>query len=108
MDLVLDVVFRRLRRLSQSFLKNVGKFKFDLPMFLNQSERPRSGISVPQEHGRTTFDVDLVVQLSPENLRRAFAGLSAIGYRLLIPVTAEGFVDASTREAWKREKGMFV
>jgi hypothetical protein len=47
MDLVLDVVFRRLRRLSQSFLKNVGKVKFDLPMFLNQSERPRAGISVP-------------------------------------------------------------
>lgn len=59
-------------------------------------------------YGRTTFDADLVVQLSPDNIRRAFAGLAVIGYRPLVPVTADDFIDVSNRERWKREKGMFV
>lgn len=59
-------------------------------------------------HGRTTFDLDLVIQLSPGNIRRAFAALETIGYRPLVPITAEDFSDASKRAGWKREKGMFV
>ena len=59
-------------------------------------------------HGRTTFDADLVVQLSPGNIHRAFAGLAEMGYLPLVPVTAEDFGDVSKRERWKQEKGMFV
>jgi hypothetical protein len=61
-------------------------------------------------HGvlRFTADVDLVVQLNPENVKKAFAALSALGYRPTAPVTAEGFADSATREEWVREKGMTV
>jgi predicted nucleotidyltransferase len=59
-------------------------------------------------HGRTTFDLDLVIQLLPENIRRAFAALRVLGYSPLVPITADEFTEASNRARWKREKGMFV
>ena len=59
-------------------------------------------------HGRTTFDLDLVIQLSSDNIRRAFAALWALGYTPLVPITANDFADASNRARWKREKAMFV
>lgn len=61
-------------------------------------------------HGylRFTKDVDVVVQLVPGNIERAFAVLDALGYRPLIPVTAAQFGDAQTRERWVRDKGMQV
>lgn len=61
-------------------------------------------------HGylRFTKDVDLVVQLVPDNIKRAFEALSALGYRPLVPVAAEQFADAATRAAWIRDKGMVV
>lgn len=61
-------------------------------------------------HGylRFTKDVDLVVQLEADNIRRALAALSALGYRPAIPVRAELFADPTQREAWARDKGMQV
>src|SRR5690349_17111925 len=59
-------------------------------------------------YGRSTHDVDLVIQLSHENIVRAFAALDAIGYRPFIPITAEQFADASRRDSWRAEKGMLV
>jgi Uncharacterised nucleotidyltransferase len=59
-------------------------------------------------YGRTTFDLDLVIQLSPENIRRAFSAFSILGYTPLVPITADDFSEASNRARWKREKGMFV
>ena len=61
-------------------------------------------------HGvlRFTKDVDLVVQLVPENIGRAFEALAGLGYRPNVPVTAALFSDAPTRERWIREKGMQV
>jgi hypothetical protein len=61
-------------------------------------------------HGylRFTKDVDVVVQLVPGNIERAFAVLDALDYRPLVPVTAAQFGDAPTRERWVREKGMQV
>ena len=46
-------------------------------------------------HGvvRLTHDVDLVIQLVPESIRRAFDALLSIGYRPSVPVTAEQFSD---------------
>jgi hypothetical protein len=57
---------------------------------------------------RMTLDIDLVVQLLPENIRRAFEALASLEYRPMVPVTAEQFSDSSTREMWIREKGMRV
>jgi len=61
-------------------------------------------------HGylRFTKDVDVVAQLVPGNIERAFAVLEELGYRPLVPVTAAQFGDAPTRERWVREKGMQV
>ena len=61
-------------------------------------------------HGylRFTKDVDVVVQLVPENIERAFTALANLGYRPLVPVSAAQFADSPTREAWIREKGMQV
>lgn len=61
-------------------------------------------------HGylRFTKDADLVVQLIPENVQRAFAALDALGYRPMVPITAEQFANASLRETWIRDKGMQV
>ncbi len=61
-------------------------------------------------HGyvRTTEDVDLVIGLEPENIRRGLAALVHVGYRMGVPVTAEQFADAGMREQWRKEKEMVV
>ena len=61
-------------------------------------------------HGllRFTADVDIVVQLAPENVRRTFTALGTLGYRPIVPVTADGFADPSTRSGWIRDKGIRV
>lgn len=58
--------------------------------------------------GRATFDVDLVIQLKPENVRRALRALSSLGYRPLVPVPALDFADPALRRRWIREKNMVV
>ncbi len=57
---------------------------------------------------RFTLDIDLVVQLVPENVQRAFDALASVGYRPMVPVTADQFGDERMREGWIREKGMRV
>ena len=57
---------------------------------------------------RFTKDVDLVIQLVPENIERAFAELRKLGYRPMVPITASQFADAKQRESWIRDKGMQV
>lgn len=59
-------------------------------------------------YGRSTFDVDLVIQLLPENIERAFYALGAIGYKPQQPIAAVDFSNCETRERWRREKGMLV
>ena len=61
-------------------------------------------------HGylRFTRDVDLVLQLAPENIAAAFSALEAIVYRPIVPVTAADFADAGKRAGWIRDKGMTV
>jgi len=61
-------------------------------------------------HGllRFTKDVDLVVQLVPENIERAYAAMGALGYRPIVPVQASQLADRATREGWIRDKGMQV
>jgi hypothetical protein len=61
-------------------------------------------------HGylRFTKDVDIVVQLVPENIERAFGALATAGYRPSVPIIAAQFADADTRIGWIREKNMQV
>jgi len=61
-------------------------------------------------HGylRFTKDVDFVIQLRPDNIRRAFEAFAALGYHPLVPITGEQFSDAGNRERWTHEKGMTV
>lgn len=61
-------------------------------------------------HGllRFTADVDIVVQLTPDNIRRTFAALASIGYGPIVPVTVANFADEAERQRWIDEKGMRV
>ncbi|MHB8845596.1 MAG: nucleotidyl transferase AbiEii/AbiGii toxin family protein [Nitrospirota bacterium] len=61
-------------------------------------------------HGvvRFTADLDLIVDLEPENLRRFIQTMTELGCRPRNPVKAEDFVNPSIRAGWKREKGMEV
>jgi hypothetical protein len=61
-------------------------------------------------HGyiRLTRDVDLVIDLTPDDLRRTLAALEGIGYRPALPVRASDFADPDTRESWVRDKHMVV
>lgn len=59
-------------------------------------------------YGRLTFDLDLVIQLEPDNVKRALGALESLGYTPLVPVTALDFADAAIRESWIREKNAVV
>lgn len=59
-------------------------------------------------YGRVTFDIDLVVQLKPDNVLRAVSALQSLGYRPAAPVSAREFADPQIRERWVRDKGMVV
>ena len=61
-------------------------------------------------HGylRFTKDADLVVQLDPDNVQRTFASLATLGYKPVVPISAEQFADVKMREGWIRDKGMLV
>ncbi|MBD3222579.1 hypothetical protein GF314_15195 [bacterium] len=63
---------------------------------------------VAHGHGRMTHDMDLVVDLQRDNVRRVFEALATLGYRPLVPVTAEGFADPAMRRSWIDHKNMTV
>jgi hypothetical protein len=67
------------------------------------------GVAV-SAHGylRMTNDLDLVIHLDPDNLKRGWSALEGLGYHPTIPVRIEEFADPATREGWIREKGMQV
>lgn len=61
-------------------------------------------------HGymRVTSDIDLVIALAPDNVRKALASLQGIGYFPKQTVKLEDFADPEMRESWIREKNMLV
>lgn len=61
-------------------------------------------------HGYLRFskDADLVLDLEPGNIRRAFEALRPLGYRPSVPITPDGFADAELRARWIREGNMRV
>src|SRR5512143_410683 len=61
-------------------------------------------------HGyvRFTADVDLILDLSRDNLVKATAALKSLGYRPRAPVPLEAFCEEKNRQDWARDKGMKV
>lgn len=61
-------------------------------------------------HGylRTTIDLDLVLQLDPDNLEKALTAFSDLGFVPQAPVPLRSFADSETRETWVREMNMMV
>lgn len=61
-------------------------------------------------HGflRTTADLDLVIQLAPDNALRAVKALAVLHYRPRAPVNFEAFAQKEARESWLHEKGLTV
>jgi hypothetical protein len=61
-------------------------------------------------HGyvRATVDVDIVLNLEPDNVLKAMAALKAINYQPLLPVDPGQFADERTRQMWREEKNMIV
>lgn len=59
-------------------------------------------------HLRVTADLDLVVDLAPDNARTAVRALAGLGYRPRAPVALDQFPDATARESWIASKGLTV
>jgi len=61
-------------------------------------------------HGyqRFTKDLDLVIELAPDNTRLALQALVSLGYKPNIPVKVTDFADPGIRASWIRDKGMMV
>jgi hypothetical protein len=57
-------------------------------------------------YARLTADVDLAVDLAPEEAIKMIRALTAKGYRPQVPVLPEEFADPAAREIWLREKNM--
>lgn len=63
-----------------------------------------------QLHGymRMTYDIDLVLAMSDENLTRFIDTAKELGFIPVIPVPIEALKDANQIERWYREKGMLA
>jgi hypothetical protein len=59
-------------------------------------------------HQRFTKDLDVVIELVPDQALKALEALSSIGYAPRVPVKLTDFADTETRESWIRDKGMVV
>lgn len=54
------------------------------------------------------MDVDLIVDLVPEEATRLMKTLGSLGFKPRIPVPASQFADAEKRKEWIEKKGMTV
>jgi hypothetical protein len=59
-------------------------------------------------HARLTADLDLAVDLAPDQAAAAITALEALGLQPRLPVEATGFADPLVRRSWVEEKGMTV
>ena len=63
---------------------------------------------VAHGYARFTSDLDMVLDLAAENVRRALACFTALGYRPGLPVALEDFADARKRQERLTGKDMVV
>lgn len=59
-------------------------------------------------HLRATKDLDLAIDLAPEQARKAIEALTSAGLRPTLPVNAGDFAEPAIRETWVRERNMVV
>ena len=59
-------------------------------------------------HVRLTQDLDLVIDLEPENCKKALNALESIGLKPRLPVVMQDFADPEKREDWYQHKHMLV
>jgi tRNA nucleotidyltransferase/poly(A) polymerase len=61
-------------------------------------------------HGipRMTQDLDIIVELTPANVRKLVKVLTLLGYRCKLPVNPELISDPAIRHQWINEKNMKV
>lgn len=61
-------------------------------------------------HGylRLTCDIDIVLNMNEENIKRALNVLATLDYIPRVPVPATDFAIQENRNVWMREKGMMV
>jgi hypothetical protein len=61
-------------------------------------------------HGyvRLTMDLDIVLAMDSDNVRRAVDALAALGYQPRVPVKAADLADPNIRSQWVNQKGMVV
>lgn len=59
-------------------------------------------------HLRGTADIDLVIELSPENCRRALDALAGAGLKPRLPVDMLQFADPEIRRDWVEKRNMLV
>jgi len=53
-----------------------------------------------------TYDIDLMILLESENIRKLVNKFMQWGYKPKVPVDPQDFADESKRDAWIRDKGM--
>jgi hypothetical protein len=63
---------------------------------------------VLQGHARLTIDLDLVVDLSPQELSAALDALAGVGLLPRLPVDPQAFADPETRRRWVQERDLRV
>ena len=56
-------------------------------------------------YARLTMDVDLFVDLAPDEAALAMRTLESLGFKPRVPVPAEQFADAAKRKEWIEQKG---
>lgn len=59
-------------------------------------------------HLRGTADIDLVIELSPENCTKALDALAGVGLRPRLPVDMMQFADPEIRRDWVENRNMMV
>jgi predicted nucleotidyltransferase len=59
-------------------------------------------------YARMTADVDLAVDLAPEEAIKMIRALVGKGFRPQVPVPPEAFADPDAREVWLRDKHMLA
>src|SRR5438309_5240068 len=59
-------------------------------------------------HGvpRTTFDLDILVDMSPENVHELLDALGPLGFHPRLPVGAPELADPQKRDEWVRERNL--
>jgi len=57
---------------------------------------------------RVTADIDLVIQLTDENIQAALKTLAGLDYRPTVPEPIEAFADARKRLDWVKNRNMVV